>query len=190
MSYDAREELKKELLNRRTPSMQKADQTSIAVVMHAHTYAVTAHQTVQELLALFVDQGISAVPVVDEQGHPIGFVSKTDVVREFHRSGSGAHRNSRPPVQPWWDAERLAHLQVGEIMTPSVYTFPRETTVADAMAAMAFEGIHHLPVVDASGKLLGMLSALDVLDWLARNAGYTPAGREEGCIFKRSSERA
>ena len=70
-------------------------------------------------------------------------------------------------------------------MTPAVYSFTPETTVADAPAVMAFEGTHHLPVVDESGTLVGMVSALDVLDWMARQASYTPAGGKEGRIFER-----
>jgi CBS domain-containing membrane protein len=149
---------------------QQATQTSIATVMHTPTHWVTEQQSVRELLALFVDQGISAAPVVDDAGRPMGFVSKTDIVRQFHRPGAGEGGALPDNLQPWWDAERLSQLTVGEIMTPTVYTFPPETTVADAIAAMAFEGIHHLPVVEASGKLVGMLSALDVLDWMARQA--------------------
>lgn len=164
---------------------QQAAQTPIAAVMHTRPYRATAPQPVRELLALFVDQGISAVPVVDEQGKPVGFVSKTDVVRQLHGPHPGERREIDHQVQPWWDAERLSQLTVGEIMTPTVYTFTPETTVADAVAAMAFEGLHHLPVVETSGKLVGMVSALDVLEWMARNAGYTPAGGKEGRIFER-----
>jgi CBS-domain-containing membrane protein len=153
--------------------------------MHTHPYRVMVQQSVQELLALFVDQGISAAPVVDAQGRPIGFVSKTDVVRQLHRPRPEERHARDTQVQPWWDAERLSQLTVGEIMTPTVYTCAPETTVADATAAMAFEGMHHLPVVGASGQLLGMLSALDVLDWMARQAGYTPADGTEGRIFER-----
>lgn len=166
-------------------SPQQAAQTPIAAVMHPHPYRVTAQQSVQELLALFVNQGISAAAVVDEQGRPIGFVSKTDVVREFHRSPPGERPKGTTQIQPWWDTERLTQLTVGAIMTPSVYTFTPETTVADATAAMAFEGMHHLPVVEESGTLVGMVSALDILDWMARQAGYTPAEGREGRIFER-----
>ena len=88
-------------------------------------------------------------------------------------------------MQPWWDAERLSQLTVGAIMTPAVYSVTPETTVADATAVIAFEGMHHLPVVDASGTLVGMVSALDVLDWIARPAGYTPTGGKEERIFER-----
>ena len=164
---------------------QQAAQTPIATVMHTDPYRVTAQQPVRDLLALFVDKGISAAPVVDEQGRPIGFVSKTDVVRQLRRPSPGEHSEGATQVQPWWDAERLSRLTVGAIMTPAVYTFSPETTVADATAVMAFEGTHHLPVVDASGTLVGMVSALDVLDWMARNAGYTPADGKEGQIFER-----
>jgi CBS-domain-containing membrane protein len=70
-------------------------------------------------------------------------------------------------------------------MTPAVYSFTPETTVADATAVMAFEGTHHLPVVDEAGTLVGMVSALDILDWIARQAGYIPADSPEGRIFER-----
>jgi len=163
---------------------QQAAQTPMAAVMHTDPYWVTAQQPVRALLSLFVDKGISAAPVVDEQGRPIGFVSKTDVVRQLYRPRPGEGHEIDTQVQPWWDAERLSQLTVGEIMTPTVYTLSPATTVADATAVMAFEGMHHLPVVDASGKLVGMVSALDVLDWMARNAGYTPTGGKGGRIFE------
>jgi CBS domain-containing membrane protein len=163
---------------------QQAAQTSIAAVMHTQPYRVTAQQPVRDLLALFLDKGISAAPVVDEQGRPIGFVSKTDVIRQLHRSNPGERRETDTQVQPWWDAERLSQLTVSAIMTPTVYTLTPETTVADATAVMAFEGMHHVPVVEASGTLVGMVSALDILDWMARQAGYTPADGKEGRIFE------
>jgi hypothetical protein len=52
---------------------------------------------------------------------------------------------------------------------------------------MAFEGMHHLPVVADSGKLMGMLSALDLLNWIARHAGYQPADGKPGQVFIRAA---
>jgi CBS domain-containing protein len=37
---------------------------------------------------------------------------------------------------------------------------------------MAFEGVHRLPVVSDGGEVVGILSALDVLRWFGRRAGY------------------
>jgi CBS domain-containing protein len=164
---------------------QQAERTPISEVMHSHPHWVTEQQLVRELVSLFLDQGIGAAPVVDDNGKPIGLVSKTDVVREI-KDGHRAHRPEIDThVQPWWDEDRLSQLTVGEIMTPTLYTFSPSTTVADATAAMAFEGMHHLPVVEDSGKLVGMLSALDLLDWFARHAGYQPADGNHGQVFKR-----
>jgi CBS domain-containing protein len=164
---------------------QQAQQTPISEVMHLHPHCVTEQQSVQDLVSLFLDQGISAAPVVDDNGKPIGFISKTDVVREIKGDDTAQRPEKDVQFQPWWDADRLSRLTVGEIMTPTLYTFSPTTTVADAVAAMAFEGMHHLPVVADSGKLVGMLSVLDVLDWLARHAGYRPADGRHGQIFER-----
>jgi CBS domain-containing protein len=170
-----------------TMSQQRPEQTPISDVMHKHTHCVTEQQSVEELLALFLQHGIGAAPVVADDGTPIGFVSKTDVIRELrehHEINSGAIGQQ---VQPWWDVARLSQLKVGDIMTPTLYTFSPTTTVADATATMAFEGIHHLPVIADSGELVGMLSSLDVLRWIAHNAGYQPADGQKGQIFKRPS---
>ena len=164
---------------------QQAEQTPISSVMHPHSHSVTEQQLVRDLVSLFLEQGISAAPVVDDHGKPIGFVSKTDVVRKIKENDAAKRPESDIQVQPWWDVERLSQLKVGEIMTPTLYTFSPTTTVADAAAAMAFEGMHHLPVVADSGELVGMLSALDVLDWIARQAGYRPADGQHGQIFER-----
>lgn len=165
-----------------TMSQQQAERTPISEVMHLHAHRVTEQQSVGELVSLFLEKGINAAPVVDDNDRPIGFVSKTDIVRELKE-----HRTAHSQVQPWWDADRLSQVKVGEIMTPTVYTLSPATTVADATAAMAFEGIHHLPVVADSGKLVGMLSTLDLLGWLARNAGYRPTDGQSGQVFERPS---
>jgi CBS-domain-containing membrane protein len=99
---------------------QQAEQTPISEVMHPHPHCVTEQQWVRDLVSLFLDEGISAVPVVDGNGKPIGLVSKTDVVRAI----KGGHAANSPEVdthiQPWWDADRLSQLKVGEIMTPTL----------------------------------------------------------------------
>jgi CBS domain-containing protein len=163
----------------------QASQTPISELIHKHPYSATEQQSVGELVSLFLDTGISAVPVVDNHDKPIGFVSKTDVLRQLKEPRTAAASDRNTLVQPWWDADRLSQLQVKAIMTPAVYTCLPTTTVADVTAAMAFEGMHHLPVVAESGKLVGMISALDVLDWFARQAGYKPADGTSGQVFER-----
>jgi CBS domain-containing protein len=41
-----------------------------------------------------------------------------------------------------------------------------------AATVMAIEGVHRIPVTSESGEVVGILSALDVLRWLAEQDGY------------------
>jgi CBS domain-containing protein len=61
---------------------------------------------------------------------------------------------------------------VGDIMTPVTFTLTEDASVSRAAALMAFERVHRVPVVDAGGKVVGIVSALDVLGWLGREDGY------------------
>ena len=67
----------------------------------------------------------------------------------------------------------------GEIMTPLAVTVSETATIAEASALMALEGVHRLPVVNnaMSGRVVGVVSALDVLGWLARRSGYLRQGK-------------
>jgi CBS-domain-containing membrane protein len=163
-------------------SPKAANKTPISEAMGVVIHCARPEQQVKDLVGLFLEEGIGAAPVMDEDGKAVGLVSKTDVVRSLRKIESN-NESTGHEVQPWWDSERLAQLTVEQIMTPCLYSFSPETTIADATAAMAFEGIHHLPVVDGAGTLVGVISTLDILNWNARNEGYRPAEGKDGRAF-------
>ena len=67
---------------------------------------------------------------------------------------------------------------MSDIMTPMSFTLNEDQSISKASALMAYEGIHRLPVVDGAGKVVGLLSSLDILHWLACKTGNTvPAPR-------------
>jgi len=53
------------------------------------------------------------------------------------------------------------------VMTPNPKTLTPEDLVADAIRLMTREGYRHIPLVDAYGLRLGLLSARDILGYLA-----------------------
>jgi len=53
--------------------------------------------------------------------------------------------------------------QVSELMTPKPVTVTPETPLADVFAMMEERRIRHLPVVDAEGELLGIVSQRDLV---------------------------
>jgi len=52
------------------------------------------------------------------------------------------------------------------------FALPEDATLSQASALMAYEGIHRLPVTCAEGKVVGIVSTLDILRWLAEQDGY------------------
>jgi predicted transcriptional regulator len=52
-------------------------------------------------------------------------------------------------------------------MYPEVFSVAPEASVEDAIRMMAFEGVHRLVVLEASGQLVGVITSMDVLRSLA-----------------------
>jgi CBS domain-containing membrane protein len=55
-------------------------------------------------------------------------------------------------------------LKIGDIMSRDVLTLPPDMPAHDAAAALAQRGISGAPVVDTSGRLVGILSLTDLTD--------------------------
>lgn len=134
------------------PPRSHAESTPISVIMSRAVICVRPEATRGELMQLFLSKGISGVPVVDDEGRPLGVASKTDVLR-----GLGAE-----------DASARAQ----EIMTPVTLAMPEHASIARAAALMAYERVHRVVVIGPRGNVVGLVSTIDVLRWLAREDGY------------------
>lgn len=159
--------------------------TTLEQIMHRDVLCVRRELAIESLGALFLERGISGAPVVDEQGRPIGVVSKTDLVRLMldgeawpeapgskERPIAQTNRGVKYDLGSGFHLERGPRATVGDIMTPMVISLPADAKVSQAAALMAYEGIHRLVVVDAHGRVVGVISALDVLGGYARRCGY------------------
>jgi CBS domain-containing protein len=153
----------------------------VADAMASDVVCVEPELTLGEFLRVLLEHGISGAPVVDA-GIPVGVVSKTDVVRaltvalepqgrKLRVTGSGGESIELEPQLP----AELASLRVREVMSPVVFTLPPDAPLERAAAMMAFEGIHRVPVV-AEGRVVGLLTSLDVLRWFARRGGFVIPG--------------
>jgi CBS domain-containing protein len=121
---------------------------------------VRADLPVEKVVDLLVDNYIGCLPVVDEGACPIGMITKRDLVEPF----ASRARSVRPP--PGDDPATAAM-----IMLPIVLSLDEHATVLQAAAMMARQDMHHVPVISPKGRLVGIVSALDIVRWLARNDG-------------------
>lgn len=110
-----------------------------------HVITVRPSATVQDVLGLLEEYNLGAV-VVSEDGRQVsGIVSERDIVR--HLAGG---------------TEFLAG-PVSAIMTSDVHTCAAHDSVQDLMGTMTEQRIRHLPVVDDSGRLTGIVSIGDAV---------------------------
>jgi CBS domain-containing protein len=130
-----------------------ADRTPISAVMSSKVMCVSGSVSAEALAQLFLERHIGAAPVVDDDGAPIGVVSKTDLMRH-QRVDEGARAT--------------AH----DLMMPFAFTLLEDEPLSRAAAVMAVEDVHHLPVVGADGRVVGMISSQDLVRFIARESGY------------------
>lgn len=118
------------------------------VLRHKGDLVVTIRpdSTVRDLLAKLSQFKVGALIVAETGSQIQGIVSERDVVRHLHTAGAD-----------------LLDGTVGAIMTADVVTCSPEDTIDDVMAVMTQRRIRHLPVVDDSGSLTGIVSIGDVV---------------------------
>ena len=143
--------------------------------------AVSPGQSLAEALRLTREHRIRHLPVV-EGGELVGIVSDRDI------------RLAMPSPLAAGDAEstaRVSETPVSAIMAREVITIGPWDAVEDAARLLHRHRIGALPVVDAHGRLLGILSETDVLDAFVELLG--PAGassRLEVSMSDRAGELA
>jgi len=108
-------------------------------------YSISPEATVAELVRTLCDQRVGALLVLDQTGSIVGIVSERDVVRALGEN------------------PRALSDSVGAIMTSDVVTAPDQAEVAELMRVMTERRIRHIPVLDESGALAGLVSIGDVV---------------------------
>jgi len=66
-----------------------------------------------------------------------------------------------------------ATTRVSDVMTREPITIGLGTTVNDALVVVTEKRCRHLPVVDATGKLVGLISSGDLTSWIVRDQRLT-----------------
>ncbi|MGH2513808.1 MAG: CBS domain-containing protein, partial [Candidatus Limnocylindrales bacterium] len=120
--------------------------------------------TVRDAVGQLLGRDFRALPVTDDGGRLVGILTGGDRVG---RGGLEARLELLAVMPSDVRAAILARLDpraaVGAIMTPEPVSVRETDTLATATHLMAEREIKRLPVIDAEGRLSGMLSRSDVL---------------------------
>jgi len=145
-----------------------------ADLMTPNPVSVRADASLREAVALLIDHGYSAAPVIDEAGRPQGVLSRADILvhdrEKGMKQGPGAYyeradlaTGAGERLGPGFHVEAVDTTLVRDIMTPAVFSVGLETPAAKVIEQMLELKVHQLYVVEQDGTLVGVITALDIL---------------------------
>ncbi|GAA2208078.1 CBS domain-containing protein [Nonomuraea monospora] len=141
-------------------------------VMTTDVAAVNEKASFHTVAELLISRGVSGVPVLDDDNRVLGVVSEADLLakEEFKERYYGD--DYRPPLRA-----RVRHTAgsegsgfrkslgetAGALMTSPAHVITADTPIVSAARLMDRFGVKRLPVVDADGRLAGIVSRRDLI---------------------------
>ena len=122
--------------------------------MTADPITVKLETSLPEVHQIMVSEEIRRLPVVDEKGRLIGIVTLGDV--------RGAQPSPATSLSIWEMNYLLSNLNVEKIMTPDPITVNPDQTIGEAARIMLENRISGLPVTEADGRLVGIITESDI----------------------------
>jgi CBS domain-containing protein len=145
--------------------------TTVADVMTRRVVLAREDTPFKELARLMHDHRVSGLPVLGEDGTLVGIVTEGDLLA----STSGLPKTS--VLLTWLVGRdrleeierRVDDLHAADVMMRNVITVGPETPLREAIAKLLEAGVKRLPVVDKSGRVLGIVSRRDLLESFLRS---------------------
>ncbi len=127
---------------------RRADAVPVTSIMTRDVICAQRSIAVDRLVPLMIKNHIGSIPVVDDRGKPVGMITKLDLIQQL---------------------SRLDGRTAEDVMMPLAMSLDERASIAQAAGMMAAEDVHHVPVVAGSGAIMGIVSSLDIVRWLATN---------------------
>ncbi|HQS81448.1 MAG TPA: HPP family protein [Thiobacillus sp.] len=134
---------------------------SLGDIMTHDVVTVKAETDLRTLWALMKKHGIRGVPVTDQHDRVVGMVTIVDFLHAvdwriceslIHRLKEIFRRKSIPTT--------------GRIMSTPVISARVDTPLTEAFLTFSENGINHLPITETDGRLIGIVTRLDLLSAL------------------------
>jgi CBS domain-containing protein len=144
-------------------------------LMTPNPVSISQNATVHEAAVFLTQREISAAPVIDEAGRPVGVLSRADIVR-YEREKvehlvpvveaeafEEMTLSSGERMKEGFQIEVTDRTLVQDLMTPAIISVLPRAPVVEVVAKLVAMRLHRLFVVDEAGILVGVISTFDVL---------------------------
>ncbi|ABP50895.1 MULTISPECIES: CBS domain-containing protein [Pyrobaculum] len=120
----------------------------VSDIMTRNVVTAKRDDKIKDIAAKMYENKVGSAVIVDDEGKAIGIITERDLVYVIARGLS--------PDTPAW-----------MVMTENPIVIDQDALVVEAMEKMRELNIRHLPVVDKAGKVVGVVSFRDIVDFAA-----------------------
>ncbi len=148
--------------------MQDNEEKLLRKIMKTDVYELCSDATVQDAMQLFIDKSISACPIVDKSGDPVGFISDGDILKMLaHQTNSfmdpialiaTSAREDTPYDEKLSDVMSLPVTSVG---AKGVIGVSIHSDLSEVCRVLANNHLKKVPVLD-DGKIVGVINRSDI----------------------------
>ncbi len=148
--------------------MNSTAERFVAEIMTCNVVSVEQEDELADAVRIMEQERLSVLPVVDKSGKACGILSSTDLLAEFHdlQADMAALPHVPDKVRPMLIetiTKEGRSMKVGELMTKHVKFATPKNKLGEAAKVMIENSIHHLPVVDENGTVVGIVSTTDIV---------------------------
>lgn len=151
----------------RTADARRAKPPVLASIMETDPYTISATASMGDAMRELVERKVGGMPVVDERGRGVGYLSDGDVMRylaDQRPVATGAYALIEAANGETVDdrLRELVKLPVGDVATDGLVTLRADATLKDACALLAQHKLKKVPVVEGE-RIIGTINRSDVL---------------------------
>lgn len=140
-------------------------------VMSRQVTALKPEDNARQALNLLFEKEISGLPVIDAEGRLAGMFTEKEVLSYIlpsYIAQVGRFIYEENPKSTKKKILELNNMQVQQIMRKEVVTIGEDATLCEVARIMLTKKARRLPVVDAAGKVVGIVARIDVARAMAR----------------------
>ena len=156
-----------ELLFRRTEThafQRRFGSARCGDIMSRDVLSVEFATELDEAWQLMHSHGVQALPVVDRVQRVIGIVTRSNFLNQVDLHG---YRSLAARLRALLQRTPYSHSNkaevVGQIMTTPVTTTTETTPLVELVPLIVDAGLHHIPVLNAQRRLVGMVTQTDLM---------------------------
>ncbi len=142
-------------------------------IMIKDAVSVNPDDNIEEALTRLFEMQISGLPVIDAQGKLIGMFTEKEVLSYILPSyieKVGRFIYEENPKSTRKKLQELTKMKVRQLMRRDVVTTAENTTLCEVARIMLTQRARRLPVIDKTGKVVGIIARCDILKAMAKEA--------------------